>query len=80
VPVQATHDYLRTIAHLIPKTVPIINASKGIHSETLEYMSDIIPKALGNPQQPMAFLSGPSFAKELVENVPTVVVIGECSD
>jgi len=75
VPVQATHDYLRAIAHLVPKNVPIVNAAKGIHSETLEYMSDIIPKALGNPQQPMAFLSGPSFAKELVENVPTVIVI-----
>jgi glycerol-3-phosphate dehydrogenase len=38
-------------------------------------MSSIIPAALGQPSQPMAFFSGPSFAKELVEDVPTVVVV-----
>jgi len=26
-------------------------------------MSQIIPSALDNPEQPMAFFSGPSFAK-----------------
>lgn len=37
-------------------------------------MSQIIPKALGR-DQPMAFFSGPSFAKELVEDQPTAVVV-----
>ena len=37
-------------------------------------MSEIIPKALGRPQ-PTAFLSGPSFAKELMQNQPTAMVV-----
>ncbi len=37
-------------------------------------MSDIIPSALGR-QQPMSFISGPSFAKELMSDVPTAVLV-----
>ena len=33
-------------------------------------MSDVIPAALERPQ-PMAFLSGPSFAKDLLQEMPT---------
>ncbi len=52
---------------------PIISASKGIESVTLLYMSQLVPDVLKRPHK-MAFLSGPSFAKELVENQPTAVV------
>jgi len=37
-------------------------------------MSDVIPAALGR-DQPTAFLSGPSFAKELMQRHPTTVVV-----
>jgi glycerol-3-phosphate dehydrogenase len=50
--------------------IPIISASKGIESESLMYMSQLVPDVL-KKQHPMAFLSGPSFAKELVEEQPT---------
>ena len=40
-----------------------------------QFMSDIIPEALGQPARPLAFFSGPSFAKELVEDVPTAVTV-----
>ncbi len=46
------------------------SASKGLHSETLEMMSDVIPAALERAQ-PMAFISGPSFAKEILLQMPT---------
>jgi len=74
VPVQQSYEYIRNIKDHIPPTVPIISTSKGLHMEKLTYMSDIVPDALGRPDQPMAFLSGPSFAKELMASTPTAVV------
>jgi len=44
--------------------------SKGIHCETLQFMNDIIDEVFG-PEQPSAYLSGPSFAKEIVLGMPT---------
>lgn len=34
-------------------------------------MSQIIPQALRNPRQPFIALSGPSFALELMNKLPT---------
>ena len=39
-----------------------MSTSKGLHSDLLLTMNDIIPQALCR-DQPCAFLSGPSFAK-----------------
>lgn len=74
VPVQASREYLQRLAPLIAPDTPIISSSKGLHTESLRYMSDIVPEALGR-NQPMAFISGPSFAKELMQDVPTAVVV-----
>jgi len=59
---------------IISPTVPILSTTKGIHVETEKLMYDVIPEALGRAQ-PAAFLSGPSFAKEMMQNFPTTVVI-----
>lgn len=73
VPVQYSRVTLKQYADLIGDT-PIISASKGIETTSLMYMSQLVPDTLGRPNHRMAFLSGPSFAKELVECVPTAVV------
>ncbi|KAA0167751.1 hypothetical protein FNF31_00686 [Cafeteria roenbergensis] len=75
IPVQATTEFLENIVHLIPPTTPIVNTSKGLHTTTLQLMSEVIPAALGRPNQPVAFFSGPTFAKELMEGWPTGAVI-----
>jgi len=54
--------------------VPIVSTSKGLHSETLETMAELVPRVLGRAQ-PMAFLSGPTFAKELMEGYPSGAVM-----
>jgi glycerol-3-phosphate dehydrogenase len=59
---QYTFSYLTKIRDVIPENVPIVSISKGIDEKTLELMCDIIPKALQRPTQPLAYLSGPSFA------------------
>jgi len=74
IPVQSSTEFLKSVKDMIPETVPIVSLSKGIHSETLKFMNDVIADALGR-KQPMAFLSGPSFARELMEDQPTGLVL-----
>lgn len=74
IPVQATFDFLEPLKDLIPPDVPIVSTSKGLKTDTLEMMSELIPRALGRPQA-LAFLSGPTFAKELMEGYPSGAVL-----
>lgn len=73
VPVQHTRAFLAAIKDILPPTVPIISVSKGVEVATGQVMSDVIPSALGR-KQPAAFLSGPSFAKEVIAQRPTGIV------
>jgi len=79
IPVQASWDYLHELKDLIPPHVPIINTSKGLHTERLILMSDLIPQALGR-DQPFACLSGPTFAQELMKGFPSGAVAASGSD
>ncbi|XP_073386719.1 glycerol-3-phosphate dehydrogenase [NAD(+)] 2, chloroplastic-like [Physcomitrium patens] len=74
VPVQSSSEFLCNIAEHVPPTLPILSVSKGLELSTLEMMSQIIPRALGNPRQPIAVISGPSFAIELMDELPTAMV------
>lgn len=58
----------------LPAGVPVLSASKGIENETLAPMSDVLAECA--PGHPLAFLAGPSFAKEVAQGLPTAVVIG----
>lgn len=74
VPVQYTRDFLQTVKDEIPSGVPILSASKGIETSSLGFMADILKECLGEDRS-YAFLSGPSFAREICEGVATAVVI-----
>lgn len=74
IPVQSTESFLEPLKDLIPEHVPFVSSSKGLHSETLETMAELVPRVLGR-SQPMAFLSGPTFAKELMEAYPSGAVV-----
>lgn len=74
VPVQYTRSYLQTVCDCIPSKVPILSASKGIETSSLGFMADILKECLGE-ERSYAFLSGPSFAREICEGVATAVVI-----
>ena len=74
VPVQYTREYLDTVRECIPPNVPILSASKGIETSSLGFMADILKECLGEDRS-YAFLSGPSFAREICEGVATAVVI-----
>ncbi|WDM85104.1 NAD(P)H-dependent glycerol-3-phosphate dehydrogenase [Ehrlichia sp. JZT12] len=61
------------------KNVPILICSKGIESTSLKFPSEIVEEIL--PNNPIYILSGPSFAKEIAENLPcTIVLAGKNED
>ena len=75
IPVQYTYNYLHRMKDEIPPTVPIVSVSKGIESNRIEFLNELIPSALGRKDQPLAFLAGPSFAKEIMKGDPTSVTV-----
>jgi len=74
VPVQYSREFLTSVSKYIPPNTPVLSASKGIETTSLGFMADILKECLGE-DRPYAFLSGPSFAREICEGVATAVVI-----
>jgi len=64
----------QAVGAIAPGTL-IVSASKGIENDTLMPMSDVLFSILPAEQQErIAFLSGPSFAREVAQEMPTAVV------
>lgn len=75
-PSHALSGILKEIKDHIPLKVPIVSASKGIENESLRLVSEIFESELpGQYHSQLSYLSGPSFAKEMVKRVPTIVSI-----
>jgi glycerol-3-phosphate dehydrogenase (NAD(P)+) len=75
-PSHATRDLARLVAAKVPRGVPIVSATKGIENDSLMFVDEILAAELpGEAHRQLAFLSGPSFAKELAAGLPTGVVI-----
>lgn len=70
---QFSSSFLEGIAEHVYPGLPFISVSKGLELNTLRTMSQLIPQALNNPRQPFIALSGPSFALELMNKLPTGV-------
>ncbi len=69
-----THSFCMELHQdVLPPDVPLISVSKGLELGTGKMMSEIIPSALGR-KQPAIFLSGPSFAREVMDLRPTGIV------
>lgn len=75
-PSHATREVAQLVARKVPKHAPIVSATKGIENESLTFVDEILVAELpGETHHHFAFLSGPSFAKELAAGLPTGVVI-----
>lgn len=77
----APSQFLRGVAatmqpHLAPGT-PVILCAKGIEHDTLALMTEAAADAL--PGTPIAVLSGPTFAREVAQGLPTAVTLA-CAD
>ena len=76
VPSHVVRSVLTEAAKYLPHEIPIVSASKGIENETLMTMSEVLEDVLPMVFHPMlAFLSGPSFAREVVKMQPTAVSV-----
>lgn len=80
-PVQVMSGVLRQIAGMIGPQTIIINASKGIELETLRTVSQICAELLGAPVlERFVALSGPTFAREVGQGLPSLIVAASVSD
>ncbi|MBL8956161.1 MAG: NAD(P)-dependent glycerol-3-phosphate dehydrogenase [Myxococcaceae bacterium] len=75
-PSHATRELVGKALPHLPKHVPIITVAKGIENESLLTMTEVLEQCLPEDAHPyVGVLSGPSFAKEMVLRLPTIVTI-----
>lgn len=72
VPSQHTRAVFKDLVNVISEDSVIISASKGIETGTLLTVSEIFHELTGKK---VTAISGPSFAKEVIEKKPTAVTI-----
>jgi len=76
VPSHVTRGVLAKLAPAVKDDAIFVSATKGIENDTLmtihEVMEDVLPKGFHHR---LAFLSGPSFAKEVCLRMPTAVSV-----
>src|SRR5580700_6082213 len=75
VPSHATREVAREAAPFVHGDVPVVSATKGIETESLMFMDEVLSQELPAHARHLAFLSGPSFARELANRMPTAVVV-----
>jgi len=72
VPTQYVRGVMSEAAQYLKDDAIVVSASKGIEKGTLKTVSEILGELVGNR---IAVLSGPSFAREVVEQRPTAVTL-----
>jgi len=73
IPAQHLSAVLASASNVLAPDVPVVLCAKGIERETGRLMSEAAREALrGNP---LAALSGPSFATDLARGLPTAVTV-----
>lgn len=71
-------QHVRTTLSLLPDTqAPLILCAKGIEADTQMLLSDVATQL--RPQNPLAVLSGPTFAQEVAAGKPTAVTLATAS-
>ncbi|MHB8173447.1 MAG: NAD(P)H-dependent glycerol-3-phosphate dehydrogenase [Nitrospirota bacterium] len=73
-PSHVARGVLKTLSEYVPPEAYFVCASKGIENESLMTMSEVVEDVLPKEfHHRTAFLSGPSFAKEVIKKMPTAV-------
>jgi len=65
---------VREVSSKLKTDVPVVIVSKGLEEGTLKFLSEVVAEETGQKDQ-IAVLSGPSFAREVLEKKPTAVTI-----
>jgi len=76
VPTHGLREVLKDAAPLFGPKAPIVSATKGIENDSLKLVSEIFEDVLPDSQhRRLAYLGGPSFAKEVAGCLPTAVSV-----
>ena len=73
VPAQQTIAMVTLLQPQLPVALPIILCAKGLDRATGRFLSDLISNRLNG--HPVMILSGPSFAEDVGQGLPTAVVL-----
>lgn len=73
IPSHGCRAVLRHAASHLTRGATIVSATKGLESDTLLRVSEVIAQEVG-PRHPIVVLSGPSFAVEVAQEKPTAVL------
>lgn len=76
-PAQHLRRTLEDFAACARPEVPIVLCAKGVEQGSLKLMTEVLEETL--PDSPAAVLSGPSFAGEVAQGLPTAVTLA-CRD
>lgn len=74
IPAQQIDAWLST--HFVDHGQRVLVAAKGIEAQSGRFLNEIYAAYL--PEQRTAFLSGPSFAAEVMRSLPTALVVNSC--
>jgi len=74
-PAQFARSVWAVGARHLAEGASIVSASKGVETGSAQLMSEVLAEALPGAGGRLAFLSGPSFAKEIAAGQPTAVVV-----
>jgi glycerol-3-phosphate dehydrogenase (NAD(P)+) len=74
VPSHGVRQVLRSAAASVPSAAIVVSTTKGIETDSLLRMSEVIEGELGGAGR-IAVLSGPSFAVEVARQLPTAVSV-----
>jgi glycerol-3-phosphate dehydrogenase (NAD(P)+) len=77
-PSHVLRAIVRSAANSLPRTAPVVVATKGIEKGTLCLMTEVAEQEI--PGATVIALSGPSFATEVIGRQPTAVVVASASD
>jgi glycerol-3-phosphate dehydrogenase (NAD(P)+) len=79
VPSHGLRAVVHAAAQALPAEAVLVSATKGLETETLRRMSEVVAEETGG-RHPIVVLSGPSFASEVVRRLPTALVVASTDE
>ena len=83
-PSAAMREVARAASASLAPDALVIHAAKGFAPDDLKRMSTVLAEELGQPEERIVALSGPSHAEEVARRLPTTVVVAsidrECAE
>jgi glycerol-3-phosphate dehydrogenase (NAD(P)+) len=78
VPSQFVRATVSALGSAVPAGATIVSATKGLEPEGGLRISELLARLL--PHHPVAVLSGPSFAREVAQGLPTALVVAAADE